>query len=321
LKKNSGYDKIDYEDENEILSSTRKRAHLGGLNSLTSIAIQGPVKVAEKLQVSLEDSYSLCRVANERLEQSNQIHTSFSTAKNFLSKRENLPRLSTGSQSLDKLLLGGVECGSVTEIFGSPGTGKTQLCFTLCTMLNKNNSEQSPIAIYIDTEKKFRPERLKQIAIARGYNPNILEKVLLIIPLNSSHFETLLTQTLNMIEKESSIRLLIIDSVVALYRSEFTGRKNLLERQKRITELMKVLVNASAVHNVAVVITNQTQSSVDLDWGNKLKPVGGNVIGHMSTYRLELKNTSIHVASIINSPYHDISEARFMISEKGITDC
>jgi DNA repair protein RadA len=321
LKKNSGYDKIDYEDENEILSSTRKRAHRGGLNSLTNIAIQGPVKVAEKLQISLEDSYSLCRIANERLEQSNQIHTSFSTAKNFLTKRENLPRLSTGSQSLDKLLLGGVECGSVTEIFGGPGTGKTQLCFTLCTMLNKNNNEQSPKVIYIDTEKKFRPERLQQIAIARGYNPNILEKVLLIISLNSSHFETILTQTLNIIEKESSIRLLIIDSVVALYRSEFTGRKNLHERQKRITEVMKLLVNASVVYNIAVVMTNQTISSVDLEWARELKPVGGNIIGHMSTYRLELKNTSIHVASIINSPYHDISEARFTISDKGITDC
>lgn len=40
-------------------------------------------------------------------------------------------QLTTGSKELDKLLGGGIETGSITEIFGEFRTGKTQLCHTL----------------------------------------------------------------------------------------------------------------------------------------------------------------------------------------------
>lgn len=310
------------EDE-KTLSTIREKAFSNNLNSLTRIAIEGPVSVADKLEISLQDSVNLCEIACKKLERDNLVPPSCLTAQEFLIKRQNLPRISTGCQQLDKLLFGGIESGSLTEIFGGPGSGKTQLCFTLCINLNKYSDgiNQQLKTIFIDTENKFRPERLEQIAIARGCNPKILEDIWLMKPLNTSQLDSLLTKALNMIEKDSSIRLLILDSLVSLHRSEYTGRKNLLERQNRIAGIMKLLVKASTVYNVVVVITNQTQSSVDMDWVNKLMPVGGNVIGHMSTYRLELKKRYRHVATMVNSPYHEPSEARFMISEKGITDC
>lgn len=55
----------------------------------------------------------------------------FTTATEFHQKRAELILLTTGSKDLDKLLGGGIETGSITEIFGEFRTGKTQLCHTL----------------------------------------------------------------------------------------------------------------------------------------------------------------------------------------------
>lgn len=55
----------------------------------------------------------------------------FATATEYHQKRADLVQVTTGSKELDKLLGGGIETGSITEIFGEFRTGKTQLCLTL----------------------------------------------------------------------------------------------------------------------------------------------------------------------------------------------
>jgi RecA/RadA recombinase len=74
-------------------------------------------------------------------------------------------RLPTGCKSLANLLDGGIEAGVITQVYGPPGSGKTQLCHTLCVMLPSDYG-----AIYIDTEGSFRPERIQEIANARGFD-------------------------------------------------------------------------------------------------------------------------------------------------------
>jgi RecA/RadA recombinase len=86
--------------------------------------------------------------------------------------RNNIERISTGSDSLDGLLLGGLETHAVTEFYGPSGVGKTQLCHTLTVnaILNKLQlNKKLDNVIYVDTEAKFRPERLISIAQARGF--------------------------------------------------------------------------------------------------------------------------------------------------------
>jgi hypothetical protein len=67
---------------------------------------------------------------------------------------------------------GGIETGSLTEIFGEFRTGKTQLCHTLCVTcqlpLDQGGGEGK--ALYIDTEGTFRPQRLVTIAERFGLN-------------------------------------------------------------------------------------------------------------------------------------------------------
>ena len=90
----------------------------------------------------------------------------FQTAGAYLEKRKDLVYLGTGSKNLDTLLGGGVETGSITEIFGEFRTGKTQICHTLCVtcQLPIKDGGGAGMAMYIDTEGTFRPERLVPIA-------------------------------------------------------------------------------------------------------------------------------------------------------------
>ena len=90
----------------------------------------------------------------------------FVTADVALEKRKSLLRCTTGSKALDKLLLGGIETQAITEFYGEFGSGKSQICHTLCVMSNQSieNGGFGSGSIYIDTEGTFRPERVEQIA-------------------------------------------------------------------------------------------------------------------------------------------------------------
>jgi RecA/RadA recombinase len=93
--------------------------------------------------------------------QPESFNINFRTAANEL-KIQNVVRLPTSCKSLDSLLDGGIETGQITQVYRPPGSGKTQLCHTLCVM-----SASDYRVIYIDTEGSFRPERIETIAKAR----------------------------------------------------------------------------------------------------------------------------------------------------------
>ena len=104
----------------------------------------------------------------------------FTTATEVHQQRQDICQLTTGAKELDGLLKGGIETGSITEIFGEFRTGKTQLCHTLCVtcQLPMEQGGAEGKAMYIDTEGTFRPERLLEIAERYGLNgQNVLDNV------------------------------------------------------------------------------------------------------------------------------------------------
>ena len=81
---------------------------------------------------------------------------------------------------------------------------------------------------------------------------------------------------------------------------------------------MHKLLRISEIYNIAIIVTNQVQSTPDTFFGDPTKPTGGNVIGHASTYRVYLRKSGENrVAKMIDSPYHPYSEVRFTVNEKG----
>lgn len=197
-------------------------------------------------------------------EASKMVHMGFQTATELHLKRSELISLTTGSRELDKLLGGGIETGSVTEVFGEFRSGKTQLCHTLavtCQVRNCCTSSlrsiflngktfQLPVAqsggegrcMYIDTEGTFRPERV--LAVAERYKMNateVLDNIAYARAYTTDH-QTQLLYTAAAMMAESRYSLVIVDSATALYRTDYSGRGELSARQMHLARFLRMLL-------------------------------------------------------------------------------
>lgn len=185
----------------------------------------------------------------------------FETANTALRVRMQTMKITTGSKELDTLIGGGVETRSIIEVYGEYRTGKTQLCHTLAVtcQLPKSMGGGEGKAIYIDTEGSFRPERIKEIAESYGLNADdVLENIITARVFTSDHQCAILSQVVSTITEEASpYRLLIIDSIMALYRVDYSGRGQLAERQQSLGRHLNMLKKIADNLKIAVVITNQ----------------------------------------------------------------
>ena len=305
----------------EIGPATEKRLNEAGFRSIRDLLVRGPVDVAEVTGMEMDKSAEICNKARMMLEELGIIDKSFVTATSLFSKRRD--RISSGSNSFDDLLGGGLETKAVTEVYGEFGTGKTQLCHTLCVMVQQDTlaGGLDAKALYIDTENTFRPERIVSISATRGIDPRkSLENIIVAKAFNSAHQELIIQEAGSVIE-DNHVKLILVDSAVAHYRAEFLGRATLSERQQRLNKFMHILVRIAETYDLAVLVTNQIQASPDAYFGDAVRPTGGNVVAHTSTYRIYLKRSGKNrIARMVDSPYHAEREIVFTLTERGISD-
>lgn len=249
----------------------------------------------------------------------------FKSADKIWEKRKTLNRLTTGSKNLDDLLIGGIEPGSVTELFGEYRTGKTQLAHQLCVnvqLLYEAGGLEGG-ALYIDTEGTFRPERLIQMAIAKDLDHNlVLQNITVGRAYNSDHQILLIKQAPKIIN-EKNIKLIIVDSLIGHFRSEYVGRGTLANRQQTInTHIHDLLRLTETYDELAVVFTNQVSARPDVFYGNPLIHTGGHVVAHGATIRIFLRKGKgeQRVAKVVDAPHIPESDTVFSITEDGITD-
>lgn len=313
---------FDIDTLKEIGPATKTSLKEAGFRSIRDLVIRGPSDIAEATGIAIEKCTLLCNRAREILEDIGVFDKPFITANQIYEKRKSECRISTGSKNLDELLGGGIETRAITELYGEYGTGKTQICHTLCiTVQQEENESHKSRALYVDTENTFRPERIASISSARKIDPKIaLENVIVAKAYNSSHQEVIIQESPNVIDLHK-IKIMIVDSIVSHYRAEFLGRSVLSERQQRINRLLHILLRIAETCKIAVVITNQIQSSPDAIFGDPNKATGGNVMAHTSTYRLYLKKAGKNrIARMVDSPYHSEREVLFALNEQGIGD-
>jgi DNA repair protein RAD51 len=250
------------------------------------------------------------------------------SAAEMLEMRKQMVQLSTGSSQLDGLLKGGVETGQITEIFGEFRCGKTQLCHTLCVTcqlpIDQGGAESK--ALYVDTEGTFRPERLVSIAERYGLNSeDVLENVTYARAYNAEHQEKLLLEAAAVF-CDSRYALLIVDSATGLFRTDYTGRGELADRQQALNRYLRKLQRIADEHGVAVVITNQVMADPSPGpsafMGPQVKPAGGHIIGHASQTRLFFRKGKgeTRICKIYDSPSLAEGEAMFAIGAGGITN-
>lgn len=314
---------LEIEDIEGVGPTTARKMKEAGISSVMELATTVPEELASDLGGSKDTAATFIMAAQKLLRESGVLDNEFTTADIELEKRKSLLRCTTGAKALDELLLGGIETQAITEFYGEFGSGKSQICHTLCA-----TSQQPPEegglgggVILIDTEGTFRPERVDQIARARGFDSDeVLKKIAICKAYNSSHLE-LIVKSMGKYIDDFKAKMIIIDSIISLHRAEFAGRGTLADRQQRLNGIMHKLVRIAEIYNVAIVVTNQVQSTPDTFFGDPTKPAGGNVIGHASTYRIYLRKAGTdRIAKMIDSPYHPYEDVRITVNEKGIDD-
>ncbi len=303
--------------------ATKQKLNDAGINTILDLATAGPSEIAESLDVDIVKGVDLNNKARKKLVELGRLEPDFVSASDLLVKRKKIDRVTTGTKNLDDLLGGGIETWAISEFYGEFGSGKTQLCHTLCcnVQLPREQNGLEAAAIYVDTEGTFRPERIAEIAAARGMDPEaVLKRIIVARAYNSAHQE-LIVKDLGRVIDANKAKLVIIDSAVAHYRAEFLGRGTLAERQQRLNRFMHQLLRTAEIYNVAVVVTNQVQSAPDSYFGDPTRPTGGHVVAHTSTYRIYFRKAGKNrIARMMDSPYHAERDAAFILDEKGVDD-
>ena len=112
-------------EQNGITAADIKKLQEAGLHTIEAVAYT-PKKMLLGIKGISEQKAEKIMMEAYKL-----IPMGFTTASEFHVKRSEIIQLTTGSKELDKLLQGGIETGSITELFGEFRTGKTQLCHQL----------------------------------------------------------------------------------------------------------------------------------------------------------------------------------------------
>ena len=188
--------------------------------------------------------------------------------------------------ALDDALGGGVPSGSISELVGPAGAGKTQLCLTLAvaTAAPPSAGGLGAGVVFVDTEQKFSAARLAEIArakfpavygdragdqAAREALRRLTSRVLVLTPSTLSE----ILQRLNGLEEaliDHGVRLLVVDSMAALARAEF-GHGQLTRRQELLGQIAAVLKRKAERLHMAAFVTNQVTTRL----GRAATAVGG----------------------------------------------
>ncbi len=302
-----------------IGQTTASKLESAGYGDLMSIAVMTPNDLSSLADISGATARKAIVAARKMLK------LGFEDATEYLKKREEIFKITTGSKNFNALLGGGIETRAITETFGAYGSGKSQLAHVIAvtTQLPKEKGGAGAKVVWIDTEGTFRPERIKQIAKAQGMDPmKVLKNIFVARAFNSDHQILLVDRVVDLINRGEPIRLLIVDSITAHFRAEFTGRGMLADRQQRINKHLHSLMRIAEANNLAIYITNQVMSRPDVLFGDPTQAIGGHIVGHASTYRIYLRRgrKDSRVAKMIDSPNLPESECVFFITADGLKD-
>ena len=315
---------MDIEELPGVGPAIAEKLREAGYNSLEAIAVASPAELVAAAEIGEATSAKIINSAREAAEIGG-----FETGDKILGRRLEIGKLTTGSTSFDDLLGGGLETQALTEFYGEFGSGKTQIAHQLAVnvQLPPENGGLNGSVVIIDTENTFRPERIKDMAEGASLDPDdILKNIHVARAYNSNHQILLVDKAERLAEElkdtEKPVRLLIVDSATAHFRSEYVGRGTLADRQQKINKHLHDTLRFGDLNNAVVMITNQVQVRPDAFFGDPTRPIGGHVVGHTATFRLYLRKSKgeKRIARLVDSPNLPEAEAVFTVSKVGIRD-
>ncbi|MEK6937490.1 MAG: DNA repair and recombination protein RadA [Nanoarchaeota archaeon] len=297
-------------------AATAEKLEQAGYRDMMAVAVATLGELCETAGVSEAVARKMINAARDSMKMG------FETGTEVLRKRDDINKISTGSEAFNTLMGGGFETGAITECFGEFGCGKTQIGHILAVNILKEDPDA--VAVYIDTENTFRPERIQQLARGAGINEeDALSRIMVARAFNSDH-QMLLTEKVDSLitEQKKKVKLVVIDSLTAHFRAEFIGRGTLSERQQKLNRHMHTLSKLASSNNLCVYVTNQVMAKPDQFFGDPTTAIGGHIVAHASTFRIYLRKgkKGTRVAKLIDAPNLPDGEVVFEVTEGGLKD-
>jgi len=343
----------DLEDLPGVGPATAEKLRENGYESYQGIAVASPGELSNTADVGESSAADIIQAARKAADIGG-----FESGTQVLERREQIGKLTWGVDEVDELLGGGVETQSITEVYGEFGAGKSQVTHQLAVtvQLPSEYGGLEGSCIFIDSEDTFRPERIEQMvngldddaieaamvshdivedegdadagdeALVSELVESVLDKIHVAKAFNSNH-QILLAEKAQEIAGESQdeefpVRLLAVDSLTAHFRAEYVGRGELADRQQKLNKHLHDLMRVGDLNNTAVVVTNQVASNPDSFFGDPTQPIGGNILGHTSTFRMYLRKSkgNKRIVKLVDAPNLPDGEAVMRVEEGGLMD-
>lgn len=289
-----------------------------GYTSYMALATADPKTVAEVAEIGEATARKIIQGAR------NRIDMGFETGLDALKRRKEVNKLTTGSKTFDELMGGGFETSAITECYGAYGSAKTQIAHQLAVnvQLPKSKGGLEGNVLFIDTENTFRPERIIEMAEAKELDTNdVLKRIFVARAYNSDH-QLLLVEKAKEIIEEKNIKLIIVDSMMAHFRSEYIGRGTLADRQQKLNKHLHELQKLGDTFKICIYITNQVMAKPNVLFGDPTEAIGGHIIGHTSTFRIYLKRSKkdLRIVKLVDSPNLPDGQTIVRVTRDGIVD-
>ena len=251
--------------------------------------------------------------------------TEFTTASEI---DDNTEMFTTGSSELNRILGGGFQTGKLTEVYGPFKSGKTNLAHTISVTIQlpvKKGGLSGTVA-YVDTENTFSKEKIIRIAKRFGMNPKDVLGNIYHARIYSSDHQQQMIQKAETLCKTKGVRLIVIDSLMALLRSEYVGIGKLAPRQAILNAMIHGLSRIAETYNCAVLLTNQVTVKI-MGMFSSNDAIGGNIVAHGCHFRVMFKtkgfssnNSLKRRAVIVDAPDLPPEECEFFITSAGVAD-
>lgn len=338
------------EDELEDLPgvgpATADKLVENGFESYQSIAVASPGEMSNTADIGESSASDIINAARDAADVGG-----FETGATVLERRQEIGKLSWLIPEVDDLLGGGIETQSITEVYGEFGSGKSQVTHQMAVnvQLSHENGGLDGGCIFVDSEDTFRPERIDDMV--RGLDDEILademerrevegtpddeeameeliaaflDQIHVAKAFNSNH-QILLAEKAKELaseheESEWPIRIVCVDSLTAHFRAEYVGRGELADRQQKLNKHLHDLMRIGDLFNTAILVTNQVASNPDSYFGDPTQAIGGNILGHASTFRMYLRKSkgNKRIVRLVDAPNLADGEAVMRVQGEGL---
>ncbi|PSQ14538.1 DNA repair and recombination protein RadA [Halobacteriales archaeon QS_8_69_73] len=336
----------DLENLSGVGPATAEKLRDNGYDTFQSIAVASPGELSNTADVGESSAHDIIQAAREAADVGG-----FETGTDVLERREQIGKLETLVPEIDEMLGGGVETQSITEVYGEFGAGKSQVTHQLAVnvQLPADQGGLQGRCVFVDSEDTFRPERVDEMV--NGLPDDVIEatmdereidgdpdddeamdelvqtfldKIHVAKAFNSDH-QILLAEKAQEIATEYEnddypVRLLCVDSLTAHFRAEYVGRGELANRQQKLNKHLHDIDRVGNLYNSAVIVTNQVQSNPDAFFGDPTKPIGGNILGHKSTFRMYLRKSKQdkRIVKLVDAPNLPDAEGVMRVQSEGL---